>query len=102
MNVDIYSQKYMPRGEKNRGQLKHNLNHQVFGQLHVIGYAGRIKGCPHWRCICSCNRETVVRDWYLMLGRTRSCGCFRKELMRRRQKAALSLLRTIEGAGKAA
>lgn len=37
------------------------------------------------RCLCDCGNETVTYNEFLLNGRTRSCGCYRKELMSTRQ-----------------
>ena len=52
-----------------------------FGKLTVLENVseGRPKGTSYWRCSCECGKETVVRRTGLVLGRTRSCGCLRKE-----------------------
>jgi hypothetical protein len=34
----------------------------------------------YWRCACECGAEHIVRERHLVSGRTRSCGCLRREL----------------------
>lgn len=34
-----------------------------------------------WRCQCNCGNETVVLACRLRSGKTKSCGCFRKEFL---------------------
>ena len=99
----------MPRGDRNRGQLKHVLNGRIFGRLKVVGFHGRISGVPHWRCYCDpelggCGNYSVVRSRNLMRPtppHSRSCGCLKKEIMRKRQKEALELLRMYEASQSA-
>jgi hypothetical protein len=110
MNVEKYFKKYrgveMPRGDHNRGQLKHVLTGRVFGRLRVIGFYGRKSGEPHWRCYCDpelggCSNYSVVSAHNLMRPTPphgRSCGCLREQMMRKRQKAALELLKLAETA----
>jgi hypothetical protein len=89
----------VPRGEKNRGRLKHNLIGQPFGRLRVVSFYGRVSGQPHWRCVCECGGESIVSTWNLKRENpphARSCGCYRRELMRERQTAALRLLQLVE------
>ena len=32
-----------------------------------------------WRCVCDCGAESVVRGTHLRLGKTKSCGCKRRD-----------------------
>lgn len=52
-----------------------------FGQLTVIGYAGKQAGMHRWRCICDCGKETTVGQTLLQSGKTRSCGCARAKVI---------------------
>src|SRR6185436_4868078 len=36
-----------------------------------------------WLCICDCGKETIVQPRLLHDGRTRSCGCLRRDIMRK-------------------
>jgi hypothetical protein len=62
-----------------------------FNRLFVIKRAKSIIG-PSGRpvrvflCRCSCGNEKIIRGVYLRNGRSRSCGCFRKELMSRTKR----------------
>ncbi len=29
-------------------------------------------------CVCECGNKTVVKDWYIRTGKTKSCGCLRR------------------------
>lgn len=55
------------------GKPKKDLTNQHFEKLTAIEYIGNSK----WKCLCDCGKETVIstRAW----GRTKSCGCLRKE-----------------------
>jgi len=56
---------------------------KVVGRLTVIREeVGSSKKNCKWLCLCSCGRKCVVRGVDLRLGRTKSCGCFRMEMMR--------------------
>lgn len=61
-----------------------------FGSLTVTAYDGNREGAYFWRCQCDCGKETVVRQNYLLLGHTKSCGCLQKTRI-------LSSLRLVEG-----
>lgn len=53
-----------------------------FGMLTVLSYAGKRSGMHQWRCRCDCGAETVVGQSLLQSGRTKSCGCLKKEQIR--------------------
>lgn len=75
---------------------KTDLTDQRFGRLTVISRAAENYtapcgvSCPRWVCLCDCGVECVVVSRSLMNGRTKSCGCLRREnsreQARRRQK----------------
>ena len=54
---------------------------KLFGRLTAKEY---VKG-GKWRCVCSCGNETVVDTSSLTRGCTKSCGCYRDEVKRRRR-----------------
>src|SRR3990167_9560710 len=37
-----------------------------------------------WECVCDCGVITLVPSHHLRSGRTKSCGCFRREFLRSR------------------
>ena len=56
---------------------------QKFGRLKVIRREGSTKeGRAQWLCKCECGREIVVGGTLLRRGFTKSCGCYRSELMK--------------------
>ena len=64
-----------------------------FGRLRVLGRSGTaVMPCgsvtPLWLCLCDpalggCGEKCVVDGRNLRAGRTRSCGCLRRENARR-------------------
>jgi hypothetical protein len=60
-----------------------------FGRLAVVGedepylWRGRFSR-RRWLCACDCGGEAPVREDQLKSGRTRSCGCLRREVTRER------------------
>lgn len=48
---------------------------QRFGRLTAIEYLGSAK----WLCRCDCGQMKVVATRHLVSGKTKSCGCFRRE-----------------------
>jgi hypothetical protein len=57
-----------------------DLTGRIFGRLTVISYSHSENGhLAHWICQCSCGKQINVRGRSLIIGNTKSCGCFRKE-----------------------
>jgi hypothetical protein len=55
---------------------------QKFGRLLVVSRAGSDKrGEALWECECDCGAVTVVAGSNLRKGRTKSCGCYKEELL---------------------
>lgn len=61
-----------------------NLTGKTYGQLTVMEEAPRKNGKRHWKCRCSCGNERIVEESHLIDGHTKSCGCYRKQVMRKR------------------
>ena len=64
--------------------IRQDLTGQKFGRLTVIEFSHRERHgfertYIHWRCICECGNETVVRAGNLKQGTTKSCGCLHRE-----------------------
>ncbi len=56
-----------------------------FGRLTVIERAGSSKDYKaKWLCRCDCGSTCIVLGKYLFNGKTKSCGCFRKEVTQKR------------------
>ena len=70
------------------------LAKQRFGRLVVIKSIGwttttEQRRARHiYKCRCDCGAVTLVEHWQLLRGKTKSCGCLRRELSseRRRQR----------------
>lgn len=57
-----------------------DLTGKRFGRLIVIKQAGKNKwGRTSWLCLCECGHRILVCTGDLNIGRTKSCGCLRKE-----------------------
>ncbi len=50
-----------------------------YDRLIVKSYAGHMSGRTAWLCVCDCKNEIIVSGNSLRRGRTKSCGCLRKE-----------------------
>lgn len=69
-----------------------DLAGQRFGRLVAIRWnAGDI--AKAWLCQCECGAEVVVRGAFLRSGKTKSCGCYKRE----RMKAGLGRKHGMEG-----
>ena len=56
-----------------------DLTGKTFGRLTVLKQAGRNKGKQVlWKCRCKCGKERIVVGVDLSRGKTKSCGCFRR------------------------
>lgn len=54
-----------------------------FGRLTVIGYAGRNEhGAILLKCECDCGNVKVIRKNNLARGSTKSCGCYKREVLK--------------------
>lgn len=61
------------------GHNKIDLTDKIFGKLIVIKDTGKRKSRrPIWLCRCECGQEVEVLGKYLLVGDTKSCGCFSK------------------------
>jgi len=58
---------------------------QRFGNLVAITPSGGINsnGDRLWRCLCDCGKYKLVSVHELRWGKTRSCGCAKRERMRK-------------------
>lgn len=82
-----------------RGQ---DLTGRLFGRWTAIRYYGDFDAPPgvkrfQWLCICQCGQERTLYSGSLTSGRSKSCGCYKKETaalrfgMTPEQVAALNL-----------
>ena len=55
-----------------------------YGRLTVIEHAGKNNKNKHlWRCLCDCGNEKIVSSNNLSSGKSKSCGCLKKEFLAR-------------------
>jgi hypothetical protein len=64
--------------------MKYDLTGRKFGRLTAQWPAGRTGKTLattkiHWLCNCACGKLVVIPVGYLLEGRTKSCGCYRKD-----------------------
>ena len=53
-----------------------------FGNLTVIGYAGKHNGMHRWKCLCGCGNEAIVGQTNLQSSKTKSCGYLQGTVIR--------------------
>ena len=62
-----------------------DMTGQRFGRLVVIGRtAKRWQGNVVWKCRCDCGKEVSIPGNRLQQGKTKSCGCLRRDLASRK------------------
>src|SRR5262249_46250106 len=52
-----------------------DLTGKRFGRWRVVDYLGR----KRWSCVCDCGTRRDVWGHLLRAGRSKSCGCFKRE-----------------------
>lgn len=66
---------------------KDSLIGKVFERLTVIERAERPQGVKggdaYWLCECECGKKVVVMGKSLKSGKTKSCGCYKRDLIRK-------------------
>ena len=64
--------------------MKHNISiGEKFGRLTVIGTVKNKRNATKMVCRCECGKEKVCEPSNLVLGKTKSCGCLQKEIVRK-------------------
>lgn len=73
-----------------------NRTGERYGRLLVLRRAGNLCRRPAWLCRCDCGEEVVVDAGRLAYGKTKSCGCFRREIaaIRDRERARHGMSKT--------
>jgi len=65
---------------------RQELTGLVFGRLKVLKFAFSKKGEAFWQCYCSCGNFSITRAKSLRCAETKSCGCWKREILKKRQK----------------
>lgn len=63
---------------------KIDLTGQKFGRLTVISVAPNHSGRCAWNCVCDCGNEKIIRSEDLRGGKTKSCGCLKRDIVMNR------------------
>lgn len=60
---------------------------QKFSRLYVLSRAPNNKnGQSMWNCLCDCGNQCIVCGSHLLNGNTKSCGCYKNELIGNRRR----------------
>lgn len=73
-------------------KLVNDLTGKKFGRLTVIGVADDGKRKTSYICQCDCGNATKVRADALLAGRTKSCGCLKKNQIEKMFQKFLHIL----------
>lgn len=53
-----------------------------YNRLKVVSRAATQNKRTFWNCLCECGKTAVVQGSYLKNGKTKSCGCWQREVAR--------------------
>lgn len=57
-----------------------DITNQRFGRLIAECYHHSANHRRFWQCKCDCGNVVIVRQYHLTCGKTKSCGCYRREV----------------------
>lgn len=60
-----------------------DITNMRFGRLLVLEHEGMKNRSSLWRCICDCGAVKSFQSANLRSGRSRSCGCYQREVRKR-------------------
>ena len=66
------------------GYVKYDLTGSRFDRLAPIALSSSGANGARWECLCDCGKVVVVDAYSLRKGLTRSCGCLKCDLIRKR------------------
>jgi hypothetical protein len=72
------------------GNLIKDLTGKKFGKLTIINRENNKNNKVYYLCKCDCGKEVIIGSYQLISGRTKSCGCYRKEKTKERQTRDLT------------
>ena len=62
---------------------KNNILGNTYGKLTVIAESESIRSRAAWLCKCECGNTKIIQGTSLISGRTKSCGCYQAEAVKR-------------------
>jgi len=64
----------------NKDLPKNDVSGQRFGRLLVVSFAERRNGIVYYNCKCDCGKMPIVNYQRMRNGKTKSCGCFSRDI----------------------
>lgn len=65
---------------------KNDIIDERFGRLTVLSYDSAVKASKGYKhmylCICDCGNEKIIQRHMLLNGKTKSCGCLNKDVLK--------------------
>lgn len=58
-----------------------DLTGKKFGSLTVVKFSHRKDKHYYWNCICDCGTECIIDGDRLRRGETKSCGCYKRNML---------------------
>ena len=58
---------------------KYDIKGQRFGRLKAIKFDRKEGYVEYWLCECECGNQKIINGNSLRYGKTKSCGCLRRE-----------------------
>ncbi len=55
-----------------------------FGRWTTVKYVGKASNANRWKCRCDCGSVKIIIDTSFQYGRSKSCGCWSRELISKR------------------
>lgn len=86
---------------KDRGIVRKNLTGKKFGKLTVIKFSGWVKqgkatSVSFWECLCECGTVKKIKGTHLSRGDTKSCGCYKPQMLPSGESALNSLIKNYK------
>ena len=76
---------------------KLELTGQRFGRLVAIKRVkSNSRGNAQWECVCDCGNHVIVNSQQLKNGKTKSCGCYNRDLVIAKNKARANPIKRHE------
>lgn len=81
MGLEFAKPVWKLRGKASNCMLRLDLTGQKFGRYTVYSFAEIRNNKAYWNCICEWGAVRQVRGTSLTTGKTKSCGCLRRDML---------------------
>ena len=72
-----------PSKEIKKSSKREDLTGQKFNRLLIVGLSHIKNKVSYWKCLCDCGKIHIAKGSHIKEGRTKSCGCYGNEQMRK-------------------